>query len=369
MHRTDTIVPPSLRPEQPANPRPVRGIDDWPLHLLITLDAASPGFLARVMSSGDLRRQTIFAALSQGVVDAPQGFLDGVADQNIRSASDGIDPLTKVAAVLAHARARVIVAAAFGVCPPRLLAFLLRLGPQPFIVAAYKRLYDLAANRDAESSARYLLSRDQVQILDIEKAERLRPEVLASKLARTIHASVEIDRVNTVIEVGLRACSSVTPDWLAQSLAGATHKTVLGDWLFGLAERFDALLVEPPFFGDDETVLLSSGAMILDAGRRYKNCLKSMISETLAGKSYFYEIKCDKVIAHTKMLTDGTGYLDGLYGIGNKQVGKVIAKRIRDEFAHVGLPSLFQADRPDLKAIASLHAPWTFRDLDDEDGE
>ncbi len=321
------------------------------------------------MSSGDLRRQAIFAALSRGIVDEPQGFLSGVAGQNIRTASAGMDPLTQVAAVLAHARARVIVAAAFGECPPRLLAHLRRLGPQPFIVAAYKRLHDLAANPVAESAARYLFSRDQLHILDIEKAERLRPEVLASKLARSIHASSEIDRVNAVIEVSLRACSTVTPDWLAQSLDDVSEKTALGDWLYGLAERFDALLVEPPFFGDDETVLLSSGAMILDASRRYKNCLKSMISETLAGKSYFYEIKCDKVIAHVKMLTDGTGYLDGLYGIQNKQVGKVIAKRIRDEFAHVGLPSLFQADRPDLKAVASLHAPWNFRDLDDEDTE
>lgn len=370
MHRTDTIVAPNLVQVVERSPRPIRGVDDWPLDLLITLDGASPGFLARVMSSGDLRRQAIFAALSQGIVDAPQGFLNGVADQNIRVASAGTDPLTQVAAVLAHARARIIVAATFGSCPPRLLGFLRRLGPQPFIFAAYRRLHNLAADPDAQSAVRYLLSRDRLTILDIEKAERLHSEVLSSKLARSIHASSEIERVNTVIEIGLKACSSVTPEWLAQSLGDVSVKTTLGDWLHGLVERFDNFLVPPPFQGDDEAVLLSTGAAIMEAGHRYKNCMKTMVTDSLAGHSFFYEFVNEKVVAHVRMLTDGTGFVEGVYARRNKTVEEPVARRVRDKLAHVGLPSVFRGDgRRDLKAVSSLHAPWTFRDLDDEDGE
>ncbi len=318
------------------------------------------------MQSGDLRRQVIFLALSHGLLHDPATLLDRVG-QNRVLATCADEPLVRVAAVLLHARAREIVTATFGHCPRHLLPILRRLGDQPFSADAYNRLYRLAADPTAKARVSYLLGRDTIFALDLEKAERLRPEVLASKLAQAIHSVAEIERVNTVVEIALQASSTLTPDRLAQSLADLGDKALSNEWLHRLIEQFDTLLVEAPFSGDAEAVLLATGAAILDAGRRYRNCLKSMLHDTLAGHSYFYEFSKDGVIAHVKMLTDGTGFVEGVYGRGNGFVPDKLKLRVRDRLQHFGLPSIYDSrDRPDLKVIANLPAPWRFRDIDDD---
>ncbi len=369
MHQTDITIAPALRPKSVPSPRPIRGIDDWPLPFLIMLDQAAPGFLSRIMQSGDLRRQAIFAALAQGLLDDTATFLDRVG-QNRVLATCADEPLARVAAVLLHARAREIVTATFGACPRHLLAILRRLGEQPFPLDAYGRLCRLTAEPAATARVSYLLGRDTIFALDLDKAEQLRPEVLASKLAQAIHSVAEIARVNTVVGVALQASSTLTPERLAQSLADLGDKVLSNEWLHRLIEQFDRLLVDAPFSGDAEAVLLATGAAILNAGRQYRNCLKTMLHDTLAGHSYFYEFPKYKVIAHVKMLSDSTGFVEGVYGKGNGFVPDKVKLRVRDRLQHFGLPSIYDSrDRPDLKVVANLPAPWRFRDIDDEDGE
>ncbi len=321
------------------------------------------------MQSGDLRRQAIFSAMAHGVLGAPEVFLDR-AGRDRAPTTFGEEPLARVAAVLLHARAREIVTATFGACPRHLLAILRRLGEQPFSVDVYRRIYRLAADPADKARIRYLLGRDTIFALDLDKAERLRPEVLASKLAQAIHSLAEIERVNTVVEVALQASSTLTPDRLAQSLADLGDKALSNEWLHRLIERFDTLLVEAPFQGDSEAVLLATGAAILDAGRRYRNCLKTMVHNTLAGHSYFYEFGQQQVVAHVRMLSDGTGFVEGVYSRGNGFVNDKVKSRVYDKLQHYGVPTLYASrDRSDLKVVAGLPSPWTFRDIDDDDAE
>ena len=366
MHQTTTTLSAEAADALASASPPTRGIEGWALGPIVTLDEAAPGLLRRIVQGSDLRRQAVFLALAEGVADRPQAFLERhpSGPEHVGSMA----PLTRLATIFAHARVRSIVAAALDETPMHLVPLLGRMGPQPLPQDCYGRLCALAADEGAHERVQYLLDRRRITATEIDKAERLRPEVLLSKLASRVYGREDIARVNGVIQVALQACSATATESLAQSLRDVGAKTTTDEWLYRIIRRFDGLPVEPPWWGDDEAILLGTGAAMEDAGRRYRNCLASKLPATLGGRTFFYEFPRLSVLAEVQMLTDGTGFVEYVHGPRNQPVDEDVAQQVREKLSCLGMPSPFRADdQPELQAVAGLRRPYTFRDMADDD--
>ena len=325
MHQTTTTLSAEAANALASASPSIRGIEGWALGPMVTLDEAAPGLLRRIVQGSDLRRQAVFLALAEGVADRPQAFLERHPSGPEHASS--MAPLACLSAILAHARVRSIVAATLDETPTHLVTLLGRIGPQPLPEDCYVRLCILAADEGAHDRVNYLLSRKRITPTEIDKAEQLRPEVLMSKLASRIYGREDIERVNGVIQVALQACSSTTVESLSQSLRDVEAKTTTDEWLYRIIRQFDSVLVEPPWWSDDEAALLATGAAMEDAGRRYRNCLQTKLPATLGGRTFFYEFSRLKVLAEVQMLDDNTGFVEAVHGVRNQPVEDDVARR------------------------------------------
>ncbi|MGF3027377.1 hypothetical protein ACQVP2_31785 [Methylobacterium aquaticum] len=268
--------------------------------------------------------------------------------------------------VLAVLKPREIVEAIFKVAPDGFLGLLRRLGPDPLPdPALYRELHRLFASRDPADRARVLVLRQSpgtISHTQIAIVLALDPVLLHPRFVRKIESLKEARDLNAALGYVRAHCSAATDEAIRQSVSSFPEKKIIEAFLRGWARRFDRLPF-PLVVHDPSLIVLDTGAALVDAGRRYDNCLATKVPEVLVGRNLYIEIKTGtnrSLIAELRR-TSRFWVLQMLYQRGNGRVPRDLAAAVRSKLATHGIAIY---DRPST-SVAGLDAAAKMLDIYD----
>jgi hypothetical protein len=266
-----------------------------------------------------LARQVHFCAFSSLNLDQPEVFAARLQMVAIgKPEPPPLNPLGQIAWYLLDLPPRTIVEAVFGSCPEGLIGLLARLGDGPISLdlATYRLAWSLYADPEHRNRARLLMETE-----GLVTASRIR---VVSHLSGVLLRRSVLDRVATPGDVqslreAVRLIQQLVPDAtdarLAQSLdalgphngSRISRVESLAKWTLGWLERMERAPVAGPFVDDPDFRLLV-GRDLVDAGRRYRNCLAQYIGHVAAGRRvYLQHLREPEAIVELHCLYDGAG--------------------------------------------------------------
>ena len=155
-------------------------------------------------------------------------------------------------------------------------------------------------------------------------------------------------------------CSGATDDAIRACLKRLKPGGHRGDLVKFWATRFDRPPVAIDLHDDPTLVVLDSAAALIDAGRRYKNCLATRVNAVFLGAFVYVEVRLSQggvsgLIAELRNTSRGF-FLEGLYAPDNRRVHPERAQIAREKLAAYGVALLAHApgNREPVVAAARL---------------
>lgn len=248
-------------------------------------------------------------------------------------------------AIMLLRRPRDLTLAVFGNVPDGLLGAMQRLGHEPAGVAdTYQELYRLFASSDPADRRRVKvlgqmsgsLVYAQIRIVNL-----LDPVLLHPALVSKISDVEQVSELHHALDYVRLRCSGASDDAIRASLTrlGADdHRyTVFQAW----AKRFDRLPQTLDTRDDPTLVVLGTAEALINAGRRYSNCLASKVHEAILGVHLYIEYRPERrsepgVIAELRATSQGY-LLEGMHAKGNRRVKADRARVVRSKLAACGV--------------------------------
>jgi hypothetical protein len=313
-----------------------------------------PGFLAHSFRGSNLARQARFAAFAAIDLDHPDALAAGlrrVAPPDCVSGTSNF--LAQIATCLLTLRPRRILEGVYGSCPDGLVGLFARLGDSPISPDPdiYRLTWSLFADPQDRQRAKFLMETQGTVTATRIRVVRHLDGIL---LCRSV-----LDRLTTPGEVAslqeaVRLIQTLVPDAddarLGQSLealgpcTGSRRSCLqsLATWTLGWLEGMQHALVAGPFPKDDPDLRLLVGKALLEAGRRFRNCLPDHLGHVAIGRRLYYEwTKEPGAIIELHCLRDGRGqvyYSAGqIRGISNTRVPPEVLNAIRARLSRSGV--------------------------------
>ncbi|WP_306002287.1 hypothetical protein [Brevundimonas sp. C43] len=260
------------------------------------LDDTAPGVLARVLTAAPARRKAIFAAL------ATQEEKVGLYDSG-----DDLLPMS-FAEVIRHGRPGDILRRAFREVPEGLSGVLAQIGERPLPRPRdYIALHDLLGDEDTRAAdALRGLGRITCRKLDVLNA--LDPRWRHANTLERIDSGGEALMFNQAIGFIQSLNSKATDEVVAGAIAVMRPTSTLARLLDRFLQRADRLSSHPIASGDNELRPLLTIRDVLDAGRRYRNCLRHRLADVAVGRMALAEFR-EECLVEFRPLTAGAGWL------------------------------------------------------------
>lgn len=371
MHDHSSVINTSDGPST-RTPTPFSG---WALARVIDLDGECSGLLAATFRFGVQRRQALFLILAAIEVHG----LDQVA-HSLRAPESAPDRhAANAAGIVGHAllqlrRPRDLIRAVLGGSPDGLVGALSRLGPEPIGEPdAYLELARLFFSTD-------LADRRRVRVLgqisgglagaQIKVVCLLDPVLLHPMLVATISEAQQVAELHRALAYIRAHCSRASDEAIRASLSRLRPDGLWPQLIKAWAARFDRLPCTFDTHGDPTLIVLSSASALIDAGRRYENCLKTKIYEVLIGTYLFVEYRPENpgepgLIAELRRTTQGF-VLEGIFARENRRVRSDRACIVRGQLAACGVAILDHAPG-DWKALNATARALDLVDFDEPD--
>jgi hypothetical protein len=358
--------------ETRLNPTGARKLEPRPfgnifLRVAVELDTICPGHLRATLYGSDLARQTrflVYAEFAAGDAATLANRL-GVAEASpgIRNTGAGETVIGRALAVL---KPRGIVEAIFGSTPDGYIGLLRRLGADPLPdPTLYRELHRLFASRDPADRARVRVLRQlpgTVSPVQIAIVLELDPVLLHPRFIRKIETLKEAHDLNAAVGYIRAHCSTATDEAIRQSVAVHLEEKIVEAFVRKWARRFDRLPF-PLELDDPSLVVLNTGAKLIEAGRRFDNCLASKVPEVLVGRKLYIEVRIGAsrgVIAELRR-TSQCWVLEMLHQRGYGRVPQELAAIVRRKLDAQGVAIY---DRPS-NGTAGLDAAAKLLDIYD----
>lgn len=302
------------------------GLLGWSTDALVKLDDIEPGILARVLTAAPQRRQAVFAAL------AAQEIKAGVSDVG----SELFSPT--FAEVVRHGRAMDILRHAYGDVPEGLPGLLERVGERPLPRAMdYIAIYDLLTSDDARG-ANALRGSGRITCRKLEVLAALDPRWRHANTLNRIDTGIEAMTFNSAVKFVQSVNSKATDDAVAGAIVLMRPTSTLPRLLERFLRRADQLPPHPLGDGDNELRPLSTMRDLLEAGRKYRNCLSHRLGEIAAGRKAIAEFR-DELLLEFRPLTAGAGWvLWACHGEGNRPVAMALSEVAEAKCDAIGIP-------------------------------
>lgn len=269
------------------------GLLGWATEVLVELDDAAPGVLARVLTTAPQRRQAIFAALAKIAAD---GDSRGV---NLASAD--------LANIIRHGRATEILRHAFGGVPEGYPSALERVGERPLDAMDYLILRDLCAAQHPNIMTA-LRACDRITRSKLRVITALDPRWVHVNILTRIDTPAEATDFNHAMSFIQSVSAKATDEAVANAISHMAKATTLAQFLDRLLRRADRLPPHPLGQGDNELRPLTTMREHLEAARKYRNCLAHRIGDIAAGQMAIAEYR-GEVLLEFRPLTMGAGWL------------------------------------------------------------
>lgn len=307
----------------------------WTTDSLVQLDPLAPGLISRVLTASPKSRQAIFTVLASRLLMAEHNDPFGRVD-------DGDD--ANLAFVLREGRPREILDFAFGGVPDGWLGALERLGGQPMNrLNAYVKLHTFFANprhRQKAEALRHVgqITEKMLMVLDVLDERWVHAETL--KRLPNIVATKDFNRA---VAFAQSVSSRATDEAVAAAIGRLAPTASLAIVVSRFVRRADRFPPQP-VTGDDEIRPLTSARDFIECGRRYRNCLATMLDETLAGQVAFAEFRGEAIVEF-RPLSLGRGWLlKHIHVARNGLVCSELAKAAEAKCDALGIPHLDQRD-------------------------
>lgn len=307
------------------------GLLGWATHDLVRLDSLPEGrgLLSRVLTVSPMRRQAIFMALAHR------------REASAGEAEPSPEAETALAGVLQRERAREIIEHVIGAVPEGLLGALERIDKPFASPSSYVRLYQFFAHTEHRSKAEALQYLGEITEPLLRVLDALDPRWLHVETLRRIDNAVEARDFNRAVAFAQRVSSSATDD----AVAGAIARLPPTSSLAGLVQRFvrraDHLPDHPVEATDDIRPLVTPRDLI-EAGRRYHNCLPTKVEEVVIGRVAYAEFR-RQCIVEFRPLTGAAGWVVWeVHGPRNEPVGAPIAAAAFDACLMQGISRVDQ---------------------------
>lgn len=337
----------------------------WALDLAVRLDHACPGLLAASFYFGQQRRQGFFSVLALAKILGTNEVADHLRRAEAMSGFPDADSAIVLGeAVLRLRRPRDLVRAVLAGPPVGLLGTLARLGGDP--IEAPRTYYELARmhlSRDPVDRRRVKvlgqISGDLVGA-QIDIVTTLDPVLLHPALVGCLYELPQVHELHSALTYIRARCSGATDDAIRASLKRLKPGGHRADLVKFWATRFDRPPVGIDFRDDPSLLVLDSAAALIDAGKRYRNCLATRVYAVFLGAFVYVEVKTSQggmsgLIAELRN-TDQGFFLEGLYAADNRRVHPDRAQIAREKLAACGVALLAHApgDRGPVVAAARL---------------
>ena len=302
----------------------------WATDDLVRLDAHAVGLIARLLTASPMTRQDIFTVLATS-------YMLPERSDALGRAFDVND--ADLAMVLRDGKAREILAFVFDVVPQGWLGALERLGGKPLKLAlAYGKLHSFFSEPRHRRKAKALqhvgaITERTIFILDVLDDRWMHAEAL--KRLPTIAAAKDFNRA---VAFAQSVSSKATDEAIVEAIGRLAPSTPLSAVISRFVRRADHFPPHP-VMGDDEIRPLASARDFIECARRYRNCLRTMLDEALAGHVAFAEFRQDCILEF-RPLTLGKGWLlDDVHVEGNGLVGADLRGAMRAKCDALGIPS------------------------------
>lgn len=345
-------------------PRPFGGTY---LQIAVKLDMMCPGHLRAALHGSDLARQTRFLAYAEIVVGDAAALANRLDVFEVSSAIGNADAdQVMIGRALAALKPREIVEAIFKSVPDGFLGLLRRLGPNPLPdPALYRELQRLFASRDPTDRTRAQVLRQSPGTISparIAIVLAIDPVLLHPRFVSKIETVKEARDLNAAFAYIRAHCSAANDEAIWHSVSSFPEKKIVEAFVQRWARRFDRLPF-PLELADPSLVVLDTGAALVDAGRRYDNCLATKIPEVLVGRKLYVEVKFGAgrgVIAELRR-TSKCWVVQMLYRRGNGRVPPDLAVNVCGKLVAHGIAIY---DRP-TNGIAGVDAAAKLLDIYD----
>lgn len=272
------------------------GLLGWSTNALVQLDDEVPGVLARVLKAAAPRKQAIFAALAAR--EEKVGVFEGADDLFERSFAE----------VLRHGRANDILRRAFGMVPDGLSGLLAQIGERPLPRPKdYIVLHDLLVDDDVRG-AEALRGSGRITCRKLEVLHALDPRWRYANTLERLDTGTEAMTFNKAVAFVQSVNTKASDEVVAGAIALMKPTSSLPKLLDRLLRRADRLPPHPLSEGDNELRPLASMRDLLEAGRKYRNCLAHRLADVAAGKMAMGEFR-GECLVEFRPLTRGAGWL------------------------------------------------------------
>jgi hypothetical protein len=349
------------------NPQPVSG---WVLPVALRFDRAAPGYLAYLLTSGTLRRQNSFLAMSV-VEDKGEEFLATAFDAaGLANGCLSSNPLIQIAHCLINARAEAIWKA---ICSPEAAAsvhLLHRVGNGPLSRPAYRGLIALMSRSELRDRGSLLSHDFPISEITIEAALSMPTDWMRPELISRIQSASQLSQLRCALDLVMSLIPHDRHVEVCQSLENLSPATPLGMWLVRLLERVPSFPVVGPLPDDEEVRLLNSPEALKEAGSRFRNCLKSKIPLVALGRVVYYEWLHSPHIVELQVLSRQQHLFIAVYAPKGQSVTADTLRTISAKFEKAGalVPAQF-AEFRQINQCASLLGvyDWGNPDADEDD--
>jgi hypothetical protein len=296
------------------------------------LDGAHP-VLAHICQTGSLKRQAIFAVLSELARDSPETLADRMRAVIPQPVTYTDDPLAVIARALVVARPSALLKSLFGSVPNGLLGVMRRLGDNPFRdPQSYRALHELMAYPAHRQRAKVLLQiggpLNETTVQIVREIDPIWARVEVVQRLPTMERMHEFQQAVKLIQ---SLCPEVSCEDLSRSFERLEARASVSTWAQRWIRKATRFPPGPTLADDAAFRPLLTGADIHEAAKRFKNCLASKLPEIVLGRLFYIEFRPAPALIELVRLNRGEWALEGLYGptnapLSNKTIEAIVSK-------------------------------------------
>ena len=313
------------------------GLLGWATGRLVFHDNIAPGVIRRLLTSGPMFRQSVFALVAHELAAERHHQITGGEDADI---------LRRKAATLRDGRAKEVIAFATCGIPDGLLPALERIGLDPFkSPTSYQRLVQMftdPAMADAAAALRNTgtTTENMVRCIGALPDWLVTPEVLKrlENLPDAFGFATAVNFTQCVNSVATR-----------QAILGAIEQmgeeTTLPEVISRFIQRADKPLAEP-LAADDEVTPIRTCAEMAATSREFNNCLglHQKLTGALHGRMA-YAVFRGEVVMEFGGLSDGSWVYMGCHGKENGLVEPHLSRAAEAKCDAAGIPHVKRSPR------------------------
>lgn len=297
----------------------------------MALDEEVGGLIARTLTAAPLRRQAIFAALAAREEKA-----------GLIGTSDDLLPLS-FAEVVRHGRAKDILRHGFGDVPEGFAGLLTQIGERPLPRAKdYLALHDFLTGDDVRG-AEALRSSGRITCRKLEVLLALDPRWRHAHTLDRIDSGAEAITFNKAVAFIQSANSKASDDVVAEAIGRMGPTSSLPRLLDRLLRRADRLPSHPVPEGDNELRPLASMRDLLEAGRKYRNCLAHRLADIAAGKMAIGEFRGECLVEFRPMTLRNGWLLREVHIERNRPVPLALLSEVEAKCDQIGIHRIDEA--------------------------